>query len=109
MEQIVEFVVADGSTVLVEVSGGSGGPLTRGGSGMAVFERAQQTFEDALGHVRPAIQAVLEQLVSLGRRPSDVCVEFGVDLHAEAGAFIARTGAGANFTVRLTWHDPDDH
>jgi Trypsin-co-occurring domain 1 len=36
-----------------------------------------------------------------------VHVEFGLDLHAEAGAFIAAVSTTANFTVALTWRrDP---
>ena len=31
-------------------------------------------------------------------------IEFGLDLHAEAGAFVAQASADANFSVRLTWH-----
>ena len=105
MEKFIEFPTADGRSVLVQVSANSGGPVTRGGHGSAVFERAQRTFEDAVGQIQPAVQAVIDQLVSLTRRPSEVSVEFGLVLHAEAGAVIAQTGANANFTVKLTWQD----
>ena len=30
-------------------------------------------------------------------------VEFGLDLHAEAGAFIAAASATANFKIAMTW------
>jgi len=32
-----------------------------------------------------------------------VQVEFGLDLHAEAGAFIAAASATANFKIAMTW------
>lgn len=107
MDKLVEFSTKDGQGILVQVSAGSGGPLTRGGHGIEMIERAQQTFEEAVGRVQPAVQAMIDQLVSFTHRPSVVSVEFGLDLHAEAGAFIAQSGATANFTVKLTWQNTD--
>jgi len=49
------------------------------------------------------VQAVIAQLRSLAHAPDEVHVEFGLNLHAEAGAFIAAVGTTANFTVALTW------
>ena len=105
MDKLIEFVTAEGQSVLVEAAGNPSGPLTRGGSHGDVIERAQKTFEEAVGRVQPAVRAMVDQLTSMARRPSEVTVEFGIDLHAEAGAFIAQSGAKANFTVKLSWHD----
>lgn len=105
MDRLVEFPTADGHGILVEAADGTGGPLTRGGQHSSLVAHAQQTFEEAMGHIHPAVQALIDQLVSLTHRPSGVSVEFGVNLHAEAGAFIAKAGGAANFTVTLTWDD----
>ena len=35
--------------------------------------------------------------------PDEVVVEFGLQLSAEAGAFIASASSSATFTVSLTW------
>jgi hypothetical protein len=102
MAQLVEFPLAAGGSVLVDVSG-QAGPAMRGLHGVDVVERARQTFEEAVGHVRPAVEGVIAQLRSLAEAPDEVHVEFGLDLHAEAGAFIAAVGSTANFTVALTW------
>ncbi len=102
MAQLVEFPLAAGGSVLVEVSGQTG-PAMRGQRGVDVVERARQSFEEAVGHVRPAVEGVIAQLRSLAEAPDEVHVEFGLDLHAEAGAFIAAVGTRANFTVALTW------
>jgi hypothetical protein len=104
MTTLVEFPVAGGGFVLVEVSRSSG-VVTRGGPG-GVFARAQQTFEEAVSRIQPAVQGVVEQLMALAQRPDEVTVEFGIDLHAEAGAFVAAAGSTANFTVTLTWRQP---
>jgi len=103
MRELVEFATADGGSVLVEVQEGPGPLVTRGSGHGAVFAQAQQTFEEAVGRIQPAVQGVINQMLSLTHRPDEVCVEFGLDLHAEAGAFIAAAGAAANFTITLTW------
>lgn len=111
MGRLVEFEVADGGTVLVEVadisepsiiSGGSG-PVTRGIDGGAMAKRAVRSFEDAVDQVLPAVHGVIGQLRSLADDPDEVTVAFGLDLHAEVGAFVAAASAGANFSVALTW------
>jgi hypothetical protein len=42
-------------------------------------------------------------LRSIADVPDEVQVEFGLDLHAEAGAFIAAASTGANFKITLAW------
>ncbi|WP_144660543.1 CU044_2847 family protein [Paenarthrobacter nicotinovorans] len=110
MSRLVEFTTDDGGTVVVEVASGAGSLVTRGGDHAAdhsgVFARAQQTFQRALEQVRPAVQGVIDELLSLENRPDELSVEFGIDLHAEAGAFIASASTASNFKVRLTWNKP---
>ncbi|UVJ39531.1 CU044_2847 family protein [Arthrobacter sp. CJ23] len=103
MTQLLEFPTDDGGTVTVEVSTAAGGVVVRGGDHSGMFARAQQTFERALGHIRPAVQGVIDELLSLEHRPDEVTVTFGIDLHAEAGAFIAAASTTSNFNVTLTW------
>jgi hypothetical protein len=103
MEQLVEFPLASGGSVLVQVTEHTVGTVTRGLKGGEVVERAQQTFDEAVGRIRPAVESVIAQLRSLAETPDEVHVEFGLDLHAEAGAFIAAVSTTANFTVGLTW------
>lgn len=107
MKKLIEFVSATGGSVLVEIEEDHSGVVTRGGGRAGVFEQAQQTFEEALSRIQPAVQGVINQMLSLTQRPDEVCVEFGLDLHAEAGAFIAAAGSKANFSVTLTWRAPD--
>jgi len=105
MGQLVEFNLNDGGTILVEVheTTRTGGPVTRGLDGDQVTERARHTFEDAVERVEPAAQAIITRLRSMTQAPDEVQVEFGLDLHAEAGAFIAAASATANFKIAMTW------
>lgn len=106
MSQLVEFPLEAGGTVLVEVTEPVAGLVTRGLKGADVTERARQSFEEAVGRIQPAVQAVITQFRSLTEAPDEVHIEFGIDLHAEAGAFIAAVSSTANFSVALTWRRP---
>ena len=107
VRQLVEFPLEDGGTVVVEVEDGpEGGRVTRGwaDSEPRVVEQARQTFEHAVGRLQPAVQALLGQLQTLPEAPEQVQVEFGLQLSAEVGAFVAGASTTGNFKVSLTWH-----
>jgi hypothetical protein len=103
--QLVEFPLQDGGTVLVEVDDGSVGEVTRGWGDrdMRVVEHAQQSFEQAISRVQPAVQGLLSQLRSLAETPEEIQVEFGLQLSAEVGAFVAGASTTGNFKVSMTW------
>lgn len=103
MKRLVEYPLEDGSSVIVEVSGPEIEGVTRAGRAGEVIERAAQTFEAALGKVKPAALAALSMLRDLGDSPDEVGVEFGVKLGAKAGAVIASADAEANFVFKLVW------
>ena len=106
MPQLVQFPLEDGGSVLVQVDGGhSDREVTRGWGerDQRVVERAQQSFERAVDRVQPAVEGLLRQLRSLTETPEQVQVEFGVQLSAEVGAFVAGASSSGNFKVSMTW------
>jgi len=111
MAQFIEFAVGGGQSVLVQVEDSTAGPVTRGIGTSSITTHASQTFEEAISRVRPAAEAIAAQLRSLASAPDEVGVEFGLELSAQAGAFIAAASTRANFTVSLTWRrlaEPED-
>jgi hypothetical protein len=105
MGQLVEFPLEGGGSILVQVDAArAGGQVTRGLGERRVTEQASQTFEQAVGRIRPAAQALITQLRALAHVPDEVQVEFGLELSAEAGAYIASASTSANFKVSLAWH-----
>ena len=113
VRRLVDFPMHDGGSVVVEVdddaAGGgvrAGGGVTRGWPDRRVVEQAQQSFEQAVGRVQPAVQAMLGRLRALADAPDEVQVEFGVQLSAEAGAFVAAASSTGNFRVSMTWRSP---
>lgn len=104
MTRLVEFPLQDGGSVLVQVDEAAPGPVTRGLGDRAVLtEQAGHTFEEAIGRVQPAAQSLISRLRALADAPDEVGLEFGLELSAEAGAFIASASSTANFRVMLTW------
>jgi hypothetical protein len=107
MRRLVEFPLEGGGSVLVQVETDAAGPVTRGPGDRrdrhAVAEQARQTFEQAVARVQPAAQALVSRLRALADAPEEIGVEFGLELSAEAGAFIAAASSTANFKVTLTW------
>jgi hypothetical protein len=103
VERLVEFPLQEGGTVLVQVDQVATGQTTRGLGNRIVTEQARHTFEEAISRVQPAAQALIHQLRRLADPPDEVGVEFGLELNAEAGAFIASASTSANFRVSLTW------
>jgi len=107
MSQLVEFPLEGGGTILVattQLAPDTTG-VTRGGraAGERVTEAAQTTFEAAIERVRPVTGALIERFRSLEHPPDEIHVEFGIDLHAELGAFIASANSTATFALGLTW------
>ncbi|MFD7445176.1 CU044_2847 family protein [Streptomyces sp. NPDC059909] len=106
MTRIGEMRLSDGTAVRVEVDGQQdGGGIDRVGRGSAsgVVRDSAQTLQEALAHIRPAVDAVADSVRGLASRPDSVSVEFGIKLSAEAGVVVAKAASEANFAVRLEW------
>jgi hypothetical protein len=105
MKRLVEFPLDQGGSVVIEVDEPLGGPVTRGlGNARATLvEKSDKTFEDATAAVTPAARSLIARLRSMDDAPDEVAIEFGVQLSAQSGAFIASVGAEANFKVSMTW------
>ncbi|GHF52796.1 hypothetical protein GCM10010218_37810 [Streptomyces mashuensis] len=103
MGRLVEFPVEGGGSVVVETTEHAPGVVTRGMADSAAVERARQTFEEAVRRVEPAVQAVVARLKAIAESPDSIRIDFGMDLHAEAGAVITKASSTANFTVSVSW------
>lgn len=105
MKHLVEFPLEQGGSVFVEVDDLAASPALRGlgKDRFAVAERADETFEHAAAAVTPAAQSLIDHLRSINHPPEEICIEFGVQLSAQTGAFIASAAAQANFKVSMTW------
>lgn len=105
MKRLVEFPLEEGGSILVQIDEPDTGGTIRAGRDETI-EKAKDTFEDALNRVLPAAKSVVEKLQSMASRPDEIEVNFGITLSAKAGAFVASTGADANFGVTVHWTKP---
>jgi hypothetical protein len=105
MRRIVEFQLDQGGSVLVEVNESPAGPVTRGlgKDHLAVAQQAGKTFDEATAAVTPAAHSLIARLRAIDDPPDEIGIEFGVQLSAQAYAFIAAVAAEANFKVSMTW------
>lgn len=104
MKRLIEFPLEAGGSVLIQVEEPVGeASLTRARGASDVAVQANQTFEAALGRLKPIADAIIARLRTLTDPPDEVQVEFGVTLSAEAGVVVASASAEANYRVILTW------
>jgi hypothetical protein len=107
MKHLVEFPLADGGSIFVEVSEPEGERgsrrVVRGSEGET--EPAPKTFEQALSKIRPATESAIAMLRGLLHKPGEVEMEFGFTLSAEAGVIITSVSTEANYKVTLRWKE----
>jgi hypothetical protein len=102
MKHIVQFELADGSPVYVEVDEQDSTVQRRVSRGSDGIERAQERFVDAIRKVKPAAEAVLQTFREFDT-PNEVNLEFGIKLNGSLGAIIATVNSEASFKVSLKW------
>lgn len=101
MRDIVEFQLEDGTPVYIEAEDAEGGirRVSRGEE----QKKACVQFTEALTHVRPAAEAVLNAFREMNT-PDEITLEFGVKFSARLGAAVfASTEGEATFKVALKW------
>lgn len=104
--EIAEFDLGDGKTTfLVEVDEPASGAVERVAidSGELVL-KARQSFEEALGKVKPVAATIINEFREGLTTPADeVEVKFGLKLSAEAGVIFTSVGGEVNFEITLKW------
>ena len=108
MPDVIEYPLDGGGSLMVAVERATDDEdiATRGWGqerSRQVTEQANETFEAAVAKLRPAADALLTSLSGMQSTPSEITVEFAVQLTAGAGIYIATLGSSANFKVGLKW------
>src|SRR2546430_16712973 len=102
MKHLVEFPLEEGGSIVIEVDEPEGAGTIREARG-DIIAKAKQTFEEALNGVLPVTKSIVEKLRSIGSKPDEIEISFGVKLSTAAGAVIASASAEANFDVTMHW------
>ncbi|MFJ4784794.1 CU044_2847 family protein [Streptomyces sp. NPDC088794] len=107
MGELLRFELEDGGSVVAQMDDLDGGVIPATGAS-DVVARATGSFESALEGVRRAAASTLNRMSSLPQRPDEITVEFGIQLDAEVGAVLARTGAQGHIQVQVTWRRKEE-
>ncbi len=108
--ELAEFRLADGSVVLVQVDGPETDDVAVRGwrdkaadAGERLTVTANRTLDGAIDAVVPAAETLVRRLRETAGGPDELTVEFGLQMSAQAGAYIAQATSTANFRVSMTW------
>jgi hypothetical protein len=102
---LARIALDGGGMVLVEAPSVDDGPVKAGRIGDVIHE-LPLTLQAALEPVTETARVVLEQLRRA--KPTQVEVEFGVDLSAQAGAVITKSEIASHLVVKLLWKGGDE-
>lgn len=102
--EIIEIPLGAGEdSILVEVDDREPG-FTRASIATKAMSGAAKTVEDGLATIRRTTDLVLGKLAESRVAPDAIEIEFGIRLHAAAGAVIASTEVEGHLQVKLTWN-----
>jgi Trypsin-co-occurring domain 1 len=89
--------------ILVQVRQVGSGALPQSATG-DLIEATQETLKAAARLMGTSLQSLVSEIMNATIPPSEVSLEFGVDVGAEGGVpFITKGSVGANFKIAVTW------
>jgi hypothetical protein len=104
MTRYIEFELIDGGTVIIEAEGEPTEGLVSASSPGEMVEKAKDTFDEAIEHVRGAAGVIVRKLRSLTDPPDEMEVTFGLKASGELGNIVVgKGGVEANYTVTMKW------
>ena len=106
MTELYEFEI-DGTdqTVVIEVAtlDGEYEGEVEASRASDVIRKATKSLQEVLNPIEPLAQAVVAKVQSMGSKPDEVTIQFGVKISATAGALITSSTLDANFQIKLKW------
>lgn len=107
MPEYADIYVGDGVALVVQVPESSEPMVVEAGRARELSAQAINSFGTAIDSIRAAATAVIQRAKTMDHRPTEVTVEFSIQLAAEAGVVIASTTATANMRVAFKWSGDD--
>jgi uncharacterized protein YfiM (DUF2279 family) len=103
MAEYIDIYVEDGVALVVQVPESSEPIVVEAGRARELSEQAITSFGTTIDSIRTAAAAVIQRSKTMERQPTEVTVEFSIQLAASAGVVIASTAATANMRVAFRW------
>ncbi len=107
MKHLIEYPLQEGGSIVIEVDEPESAGTIRAAREDTIA-KAKQTFEEALNGALPVTKSLVEKLRSIGNKPDEIEVTFGVSLNTAVGAVIASASAEANFSVTMHWSGKEE-
>ena len=107
MTNLIQYKLPDGTPFILEVEDLEPQGRQRVSRGEDGILKAEQSFSDAMKHIKPVAEHVLQTFKDM-ETPNEIALEFGVKFSAKAGAIFASAGADATFKVSLKWVKPTE-
>ena len=102
MATYIEYMLENGSTLLVEVDKSTVGAVKAADASGNLIIKAEKQFKDALASVKESVKTMGQELAELD--PDEVEVTFGIKTTGEAGFFaVCKVGGEMNYEVKLRW------
>jgi len=104
MKPVVEYKLASGGSILIEVDAEIERGMQPAGVGAkGAVATAIDTFETALDKVKQTAEVLVAKLRDLASSPDEIEVEFGFKADMKGNLLIASAGGEASFKVALKW------
>lgn len=102
MGKVIECKLRHGASFLVEVDEklDPTGPKT---TYRGLQDKATEVFDDAVEKIAPVAELIVSKLGNLSRQPSEVSLEFGIKVQADAALIVAKASGEANFKITIKW------
>ena len=104
MKHLVSFPLEEGGSIVIEVDEPEREGTIRAARGDSIV-KAKETLEEALHKVLPVTKSIVEKIHSMGGKPHEIEITFGIKLSTVAGAVIASASAEANFDITMRWSE----
>lgn len=102
MATYIEYVLEDGSKLLVEADESTIGAIKAADASGNIIIKAEEKFQDAVKFIKSSTSTLRQELKEL--EADDIEVTFGIKTIGEIGLFaICKTGAEMNYQVTLKW------
>lgn len=100
---MVELKIDDTHPVLVEFTPRPGVQKVALSSA-DIVKRSAEALDAAMGTIHNMALRAVHVADGLSQPPSEIALEFGIKLDAEAGAIVAKASVEGSFVVKLSWH-----
>ncbi|HEY2582388.1 MAG TPA: CU044_2847 family protein [Mucilaginibacter sp.] len=105
--QLVQYTLADGSDLFVEINEGVANMQTRGGDERGIIQNTKDSFDKALQPLKEISGSIVNCIGNIANSPQEIEVEMSLKFSAKAGIILTSLDSEAHLRVSLKWTKKD--